>query len=247
MSFVENRTTVSTLDKIINEYLPLLTNDTGYENKWQVNSRPLSDHINIYIIDSSRLDNRDIPEHLIRNCAYIGRPQIVICDLNLLRRFSKDVYQRMGVNFSEYNVADDIYMTIWVIGHEIGHIINNHGLSHFSKSIVNEEGESSATHEQELEADAFVANQVSDSKEVKDDLVRFYADIVKLFVSDYQTESLHGPGIPVFADQEIITDSSGSHPEYILRAVSMMNSLGAKDYPEYKSDLEGINELLKYN
>lgn len=247
MSLVESSATVDTLDKAINEYLPLLTSDTHYETKWQVNSPPLSDHINIYMIDSSQLENRDIPEHLIRNCAYIGRPQVVVCDVNLLRRFRKDVYQRLGVDFNNYNVEDDIDMTIWVIGHEIGHIINNHGSSHFSKSILNEEGQSNDSHKQELQADAYVANKVSDNKEVKENLVRFYANLVKLFVSDYQTESMHGPGIPVFSDQQIITDSTGSHPEYILRAVSMMNALGAKDYPEYGSDLEVINELLRYH
>jgi hypothetical protein len=152
----------------------------------------------------------------------------------------------MGADFSEYNVEDDIHMTIWVIGHEIGHIINNHGSSHFSKSIVNEEGQSNASNVRELEADAFVADKVSDSNSVKYDMVVFYANLVKLFVSDYQTESLHGPGIPIFANQEIITDASGSHPEYIVRAVSMMNALGAKDFHEYSSDLKAINELLRY-
>ena len=168
-----------TSNEFIAHILNILTKDTKFDGKVQVNQLPTPDAINLYFLKE---DPEDLVDHFKDNCVYMGYLNVIICDANFVRSQLDEVagydrfYSLILINAETGEILNnnpDNLKTIrslmkssflvWFIGHEIGHAIKHHDYVVDTQRYVhfNEVDYS----ERELEADAHVAEMLSKSLE----------------------------------------------------------------------------------
>lgn len=213
---------------------------------FKINS-PIDDKaINLYFIDTFP-DNRLI--EFKENCASIGHRNIIICDLNFIKKQQNLLsgerqlieYDKWVANNPDQAEIDDelgdlnrymIQMGIavnqnnilWIIGHEIGHLALNHKKGHFISSTTTNE-ENSQIQRNEVEADNF-------SVEVMKDIGlghQFYLGLAQLIQRLISAElNIQHPdkiqkymegGSPIFLKDTLILNNKGTHPHMLYRAL----------------------------
>lgn len=247
--------------------LQRVTNGTEFQDKWQINKEPKPGWLSIILIDTARKRANGVPPKLVRNCTYTGKRDTVICDIELARSFlgDRDLDKWVNPETDTRRSLDELapieelpdellsktrqYFLEWVLGHEIGHILAGHGESHFTASRLDEVVEpSSLSQKDELEADSFLAEQFSVAETTGDD-AGFYFFLFSVLNTEVQMKACpdRSPvqhcnklqmGMLIFSPNDYIRYSrKGTHPEYIIRMIRLLNLAGKRYEVDYVSHL----------
>jgi len=222
--------------------LERVTRGTRYTGKWQINKSPAKGKLTLVLIDSDQLDATKLAPGLDRNCTYTGRNELIICDVALVRKFiaerdldktTQSTYDAMGRVLStkvvplarHYVVADYQMMLEWILGHELGHILNGDGRAHFSSSRFEDNVKNTSLDQRrELAADAFLARQFDGDSD--SDFYFFLVDILNREVDRKacpgRSPVLGCPntqvGMLIFSPSDYLRYStSATHPEFVIR------------------------------
>lgn len=224
--------------------LERVTIGTRFDDRWQVGRKPSEGYVSLVLIDSERLDQASLTPALARNCTFTGSQDLIICDVALVRKFLSDrdldkrsvsTYDADGhVVGSQLKRLDPAslkrtyqLMLEWILGHEIGHILNGDRRTHFTSARL-EDPVSPRTidQERELNADAFLARQYEDDDGADLEFYLFLVDILQREINRKACpDRSPGQGCPniqvgvlIFSPNDYIRYSAkGTHPEFIIR------------------------------
>lgn len=230
-SIMDHSLTTDRRNGELSQIVERLLAGTALEDRWQINKRPKKHQLNLYVID--RASESVLPtfaRRLVNNCAYVGQPNVIVCDENVLMDFLRDVGvvewhdgHPQEVEFLEAKQRAFLY---WIIGHELGHVLRGHRASHFRpdgfKAMV---ASSTVSHKQEYEADAFVVEQLAKDTQLQTDLETMLMDVINAEVRRKVGADLPaGVGL-IFdynGDRVVKYLRAGTHPEYVVRAARML-------------------------
>jgi hypothetical protein len=239
---------------LASEALARLTIGTPYESQWQVASSPREGWITVLLVDSDIHSGHEIPRSYTSNCTYVGRHGFIVCDVALIRRFlaqrALDVETVYAPDQPPYAIQPvnplpperlrtvQLEMLTWVLGHEIGHIVSGHAAAHFTEARLEEAVASeSVSHKEELEADTYLANQFSDPNGQDRDIYFFLVAVLNREIhwkacpdrSPVQScPNLHVGVLIWEPDDYLRYATKGSHPEYIVRMVRLLETAHQK-------------------
>jgi tetratricopeptide (TPR) repeat protein len=116
---------------------------------------------------------------------------------------------------------------LWVLGHEAGHAHYHDSTRHFwLKSFESPDPADAANQEIEKRADDYVALLVSSSPSQAVDLSEMLFGILNVNLEARMPESkLEGPAIQIFSPHAIDVLASGSHPDFIVRAATILSDI----------------------
>lgn len=227
----------------VNKYNNLIWNigqyfvhNTRFENKININRPPQQDTVNIYVVDKN--SKRFFPK-INCNCASLGQNNTIICDAELLEYFrhlidiSEDGFdlpskeQASRIRFY-MNTRFSFFLLQWMMGHEIGHLVLNHGTgkSYFQApstllGIQQQTSSGKIRREYEQTADQFVIEHLRLSS-VSD---QFWAWLsLSNVISKMYAQALHEQGDRQLKTLELI-DSGEPHPPWLIRALDMATLL----------------------
>lgn len=235
------------------EALEPLLSMTEYADRYSINEPRRTDYANLYLFDARALAQRDRRFRAYENnCAYTGSDGIILCDYGLLRRFLEErSMDRQAVTPGGARPVDQILptipvkdetlrglmgqMAVWVIGHELGHMSEGHGSSHFQESeffaLVQDDRLSA---QRELDADRFVIETLNDPEGTDRE---FYAELLfELLNRDIRmrlcpgTDPLqhcdqlqYGAGIIYNNEVSMAYSTEGTHPEHLIRLLRLID------------------------
>lgn len=222
--------------------LKRVTRGTRYADRWQVGQLPRSGMISLILIDSDRVGDMQLTPGLKRNCTYTGAHGLIICDVALVRKFLAErdldkttvsTYDADGhVVATRLQLLDQAtmqgqyrMMLEWILGHELGHILNGDRRTHFTSDRLEDPvSPASIDQEKELNADAFLARQFDDETDMD-----FYYFLIGILQSEINRKAcpdrspmLSCPniqvGVLIFSPNDYVRYSrKGTHPEFIIR------------------------------
>lgn len=233
----------------IEEVINLLLRGTKYENKYQINKKPKPNSVNLFIINPDSSKIKDFPkgfENFINNCVYIGEKNSIVIDIKFINYFLTK-YEENSIGYMNYEQRLEYKNTkknereqwfkesrrsllIWVLGHELGHMMLNHPLSHFAKNKLSDYVKTSTIKQKkEFQADSFLVSRVLNDKELSNSMVGFFIGVL-----NGEIASKIGYDIPLGAG--ILYDYSnkkvvkyikrGTHPEYVIRIARILDIVG---------------------
>lgn len=229
--------TVENSDKYT-QILSLITKGSNFERKWQINQPLKEGYLNLYILRAGLRGSDLLPEGgavLLDGCSYLGAKNIVVCDNGFIetflakRRVPEQLKGRPNEKLeSEHHKESFI---LWVLGHELGHIMKGHGQAHFESDNLEKYVASSSLYERaELEADAFIIEQISKNSDLSLRLTRMVldflnAEIQKKIGSD---QIPHGAGILYDYNNKKVVEylRRSTHPEYVIRLTRILQQIG---------------------
>src|SRR5262249_53166549 len=130
-----------------------------------------ADYLNVFLMKPG-LRNPDSPPELkpyFGSCAYLGENNIILCDSDFLNSFleKRDIKNYLR-SHPDKDAQWERYLDsflIWVLGHELGHIIRGHTAAHFGEDNFERLVDSTSLDQrQEVEADAFLIDRVLTDK-----------------------------------------------------------------------------------
>lgn len=228
-------------------YLDLFLKDSKYRIQWQINE-PIDDSkLNIYFLDFSKFNDKN-KSPFEGAIAFVEEINSIIIDIDSLKSLvsksglldfpnpNKNPYIPIEIN---KKVEKDIYakFLFWILGHEIGHLVNSHGTNHFY-SLINK-NLSNIDEEQiraEYEADDFFVetlqrklNSGSFKEEEISEILRFYNNY---FAAQHEltmgSTGVAGPMINLTGVQGLRDVKMTTHPEFFIRAGRVLSIL---DHP----------------
>lgn len=219
-----------------------ITRDTRCADRWQIGQLPREGMVSLILIDSDRIGGVRLTSGLTNNCTYTGEQGLIICDVALVRKLLSDRDLDKTV-VSPYDADGHVitkrlqpldqaalqgrYQTMleWILGHELGHILNGHRRAHFSSDRLEDPvSPASIDQEKELNADAFLARQFDGTSDMD-----FYFFLIGILQSEInrkacpdRSSALDCPNIQVrvliFSPNDYVRYSrKGTHPEFIIR------------------------------
>jgi hypothetical protein len=202
-------------------YIRKLLRGTRFERRWQINRRLREDYINLYFFCSDGAPaSENLTQDYANNCALVGAPNIVICDAGFFRRLAVTKNLAGGV-VTLPQVERNLF--IWVIGHEMGHVLHGDAPSHFGADKLSElVPNATLDQSREIAADDWFATRLasfSDELLIENTLVRLIFAEVAHKVGG---ENIHpGTGMPIVSNFIDYANAS-THPEMIIRAVRIL-------------------------
>ena len=239
---VAEPTALPAWDGVAKSALERVAKGTKYERRWQVGHPPRDDMLSLVLIDSERLAGQKVNPALVDNCTYTGRDTLIICDVALVRKFlaERDLDKRSVSSFdADGHVIDSKLQSIdqdslqvlyrmmleWILGHELGHILNGDGRTHFTSGRLEDPvNPASINQARELAADGFLAQQY-DGQSGED----FYFFLISILQSEINRKAcpdrsprVYCPniqvGVLIFSPNDYVRYSrKGTHPEFIIR------------------------------
>jgi len=217
---------IETTSKVLNELLL----GSEFENRCAVNSEPLNDFINVYVFDSKSYRLPVEFATLKGNCAFVGKPNLIVVDAELLNILwdRLEPYRLIQENGTTGRPTPDDLKNVlrWVLGHEIGHIILGHGPAHFrSSNLLGPSSKNSIDSKEELDADRVFVELIANAG---DEWNTFHvmSSWLNREISLHNGVEGFGPGIPLLVDPVEIKKMfrEKGHPEYLIRIIRMMDS-----------------------
>lgn len=208
--------------------IAFLTRTTRFAGKWSINEAARSDRLNFYFY-CGQSEKQPSVIAAPKNCAYIGQPNLIVCDAMFFQNFV--LSSGLVGELSSFPSKDaqikkaERNLLLWVLGHEIGHIMNGDRPAHFSASDLRDIG-SPRTLDQKRELDAdhwFVQQLRMDTQRALDVEVLLLELVYAQTRAKVGTEHLHpATGVPI-TSQMVEYAQAGSHPEFIIRATRMLS------------------------
>lgn len=214
--------------------LSIISKGTEFEAKWQINRPIKKEYLNVYILRPGVLQNANNPSpefhKLVGTCAFLGKPNLIVCDGQFLQDFMARHRADAGIHesraFDAYKEEAERNLLIWVLGHEIGHIVNRHTASHFEADSFDKIVESSTiSHLQEFEADSFLADHLKADEEMWDSMLHYLVDLLNVEIEKSQGRPA-APGVGLrYYNIPVEYATRGSHPAYVVRCVRLLELL----------------------
>lgn len=200
---------------------------TQYEHQLSINTAHRGDALNIYVL-------REDPKNYFDtscNCTYLGQDNTIVCDERVLDVLRQTI-RLHPEHLSQYDWMTDeekddvvrmvnaqfrLFVTKWIIGHEVGHFVLGHAQSSSSAEV----------REREDQADRFVIERLT-----SDDLSApawFWFLISNLITATYSTYAdvpAEGTPFPTL----VLADDPNQHPPLLVRMLDM-SLLLLKVYP----------------
>ena len=229
--------------------LTRVTRETVFEHRWRFAAAPKREWVTVLLIDSEGYQGNRLTRRFLSNCSYVGQDAFVVCDVELVRHFLEErEFDTQHAPFGE-RPAEAYVPTVavpqerlrvyqaemlkWVLGHELGHIANRHSAAHFLEhrfedSVVG----ASVAHTEELQADAYLAQRLSDIDRDDGVTYAFLADLlnreVRRKACPNQSVLQYCPrilqGMLIYEPNVYLQYStSHTHPEYIVRLVRLID------------------------
>lgn len=243
---------------------------TSFSHRVWINRTPKHGFINFYFLKPGFSREANLPpvvrsyrDRLVANCASIGIENTIICDTDFLRAFAYDhelvpkesaTSHELGFEAAVNKRLELVQM--WIIGHEIGHVLNHDGAAHFDRGdALNGNGQNQGTFEEirrvrdrEYLADRSFARHSTRSSD-EPALVSMLIDLVnvEIMTRNGRPDS-SGPGFAVdYAStmNNIIYyfDNDSDHPEFMVRAVRLLQQLAGMYHDRA---LEGLLQGFSY-
>jgi len=225
--------------------LLLVTKGTRFENHWQVNQPVKDDYLNLFVLKAGIRNRTDLPAGLkdyFGSCTYVGEKNIVICDDAFITTFLEihnvpEMIKASPDRENEWRRHNESFL-LWVLGHEIGHVVKGHGAAHFgSDTLEANVASASIGYQRELDADAFLVDQISKDKEASLSLIRMCLDLLNAEIKKQVGDKIPaGVGILFDYNNEKVVRYMRlrTHPEYVIRLTRVLQKL---------SQLEGYDGL----
>lgn len=231
---VDARLTTTEWDTVLHNILPELTRGT-FDGRWQVNQRPKNGYLNLYVI-RVRGTSTNLPdqvESVIGRCAYIGEPNVVVCDVRFIDWFlAKEQLVPLGrtpQETAEWQQLEGRLLLLWILSHELGHIQRRDGPAHNAgNAFVDEVTAEAMSQQQELTADAYSAQLLSAKPAIRYSTMGLLSSIIN---TEIRKKMGHDPPAGVgllfnYTNRELIEYSTaGTHPEYIVRCVRVLQQM----------------------
>jgi hypothetical protein len=226
--------------------LVLVTAGTRFENRWQVNRPVKDDQLNVFVLKAGLRNQPDLPPGLkdyFGGCTSLGEKNMVICDDAFVGTFLQkhnvpEMIKAHPDRENEWRRHNESFL-LWVLGHEIGHVVKEHGVAHFGSDTLEANiASASIGHRRELDADAFLVEQISKSGEASLYLTRMTLDLLNAEIKKKIGDKVpYGVGILFdYTNKNVVRYMRlRTHPEYVVRLTRVLQKL---------SELEG-NEGLK--
>jgi hypothetical protein len=228
----------------IAEVLPTVLAGTPYEARWVINGQPAAHRLSLYVLrpnlGARALDLPAAAESARDNCAVAAAPNVIVCDAGFLdtmfATFGFDEFAPRGADGARFRTAMESALLLWILGHEIGHVVNGDAPSHFAPgALVAVTSVSTLMHRRELTADSFfVARASADTARG-----RLVSDMAMNLINQEIRRKVGAvpPGVGILFDytnRKVVTYlSTGTHPEFIVRSTRMLGLLSQKPPFEY--------------
>jgi hypothetical protein len=218
--------------------LKFLTIGTPFDNQWQVNQPAKATYLNVFLLRSGLRTDPNRPIELkpyFGSCAYLGEGNIVLCDADFLTTFleKRDIRNSLRSHpdkDAQWERYQDSFL-IWVLGHELGHIVKGHSAAHFGEDsfeqLVNS---TSLDQRQEVDADAFLVERVLANKDQTLNLSVMLIDVLNAEIRSKVGNDLpQGAGILFdYNDKKVVRYMSlRRHPEFVVRVTRMLQQIGS--------------------
>jgi hypothetical protein len=226
--------------------LPLMVRGTRLHRRWQINRGPRPGLLNVYVIRRG-LGARvlDLPagaDQAIGNCAAAGSPGIVVCDAGFLDSFLDDIgvgptLARMPEPL-ERRAQHERALALWVVGHEIGHVVFGDAPSHFvANGMTSEVPTASVGYVRELRADSFFVARVSADEGRAIGAAQLVIDVLNAEIHRKIGEVPQGVGILYdYNNRKAVTYvRRGTHPEFVVRGARVLDIMGRSGSPRLRS------------
>jgi hypothetical protein len=221
----ENRPVPSLFERILGQ----LREDSSGGFQYVVNGEPLNGEIRVDVYNSRDGEHGDYDE----NCVAFAVQRRIVCDLALIDGLIDDLklVEIFGDSSSDYY---RVQIGKWILGHEIGHIVLKHGISHYGDPRSGFTVFDAANQARELEADAFAISIVGKLGEKDNDAYAALIDMTNSLLRraicpetfpDVCSKMPAGVGLIYdYTDtaEPIKIQVRGSHPEYIARFLRLL-------------------------
>lgn len=162
---------------------------------------------------------------LRKNCASLAATQMIVCDVStvddLLARSS------MPSDSPDQMAATRRAIVLWLVAHEVGHIIHGHSGAHqFQDGVEQGVDPRSVDHRQELEADEFASSVLFADPKANVVAVQALISLVNSEVRAKGMQPQYGAGILYDYNSLVQVTSRCSHPEMVVRAVRLLHIYG---------------------
>jgi hypothetical protein len=227
---------------------------TRYHHRWAINGPVKIGYLNLYFLKPTFAAETNLPsevrnyrDQLVGNCAYLGTQGIVICDSDFLRVFGYDhgvPWKGVDPRSQELGFEGAVnqrleLVAMWIIGHEVGHVLNGDGESDAAKErpVLSMSPrrqtlqELRDTKDREYAADRQFAELISRDKARVNPLVSMLIDLINTeLVFRYGKPETFGPGFDLDYSKKTIAyyfdnDPKKTHPEYLVRAVRILQQI----------------------
>ena len=233
---------------------------TDYRRHWSINRRVKVGYLNFYFLKPNFRSETNLPavvsryrDSLVDNCAYLGQHGVIICDTDFLRAFpytrgllspARDVANH-ELGYEGFVNERLELVSMWVIGHEIGHVLDGDGEADLKPGERLGAASSNratlqqlrTTKDKEYAADLTFAGKLAADKKLETDLVSMLIDLInaELISHNGKPDVYWGPGFALDYSQKKIayyfdndlTDPTKRHPEYMVRAVRILQQIAA--------------------
>lgn len=237
--------------------LHFLTTGTFFAKQWQINQPAKANYLNVFLLRPGLRTDPNRPIELksyFGSCAYLGEGNIVLCDADFLNSF----LEKRGIrNFlrshpdkdAQWERYQDSFL-IWVLGHELGHIVKGHSAAHFGhdnfEQLVNS---TSLDQRQEVDADAFLVDHVLANRDQTLNLSVMLIDVLNAEIRSKVGNDLpQGAGILFdYNNKKIVRYMTlRRHPEFVVRVTRMLQQLGrTKGYESMKSMTDAFAKHMR--
>ncbi|MDP9052105.1 MAG: hypothetical protein M3O31_15500 [Acidobacteriota bacterium] len=253
---ISNSLLATPTDEWIHSVLAPTLSRTSYRKVWSVNRFVKIGYLNFYFLKPKFKDEARLPpavaryrEALVDNCAYFGRHGVILCDTDFLRNFA---YMHGLPPEGTYPTARELgyegfldarldLVDMWILGHEIGHVINGDGEADLPSGEPLDVGSSNdatleqlgTTKDREYAADLSFAKNLALDKKREGGMVSMLIDMVNAeLVSRYGKPNVYyAPGFALdYAHNKIayyFDNDPNTHPEYMVRAVRILQQIAA--------------------
>jgi hypothetical protein len=235
--------------------LSLVTKGTKFENRWQVNQPVKDDYLNVFVLKAGIRNQPDLPTGLkdyFGSCTSLGEKNIVVCDDGFINTFLEihnvpDMIKANPDRENEWRRHNESFL-LWVLGHEIGHVVKGHGAAHFGPDNLEANvASSSIGYQRELEADAFLVDQVSKDREASLALIRMSLDLLNAEIRKQVGDKIPaGVGILFDYNNEKVVRYMRlrTHPEYVIRLTRVLQKLS---HLEGYDGLKNLTDTFSHN
>jgi len=219
-------------DEMIRPRLSLLTRGTRFEQHWQVNQRPKSGCVNVYVLHSDFESMAQNSSHAVRDLSgrfgFIGDPSLIVVDSEFLTSF---IAPRRSTPFMQQAPEEELMTALltWILGHEIGHVVSEHQADQGGQSYLDERVEQHGfSQQQETEADEFCARQIVNDPAAQVAVSTFLYDLLNSEIYLKVGATPIGVGIHFDYNEQKIVEyfTDQTHPEYVQRAANMLLLIG---------------------